>query len=115
MEAFFWNHGSKIIIMNQIRSSEDIIEIPDWSIPNNNNYQILTMRKAVMTHPSISIALQSENIARMLVSPLSFRKYKASAYDLMYMIQPQKFLSYEPVSKNDNNERKLFVPVDDYE
>ncbi len=105
----------EIIIMNQIRSSEDIIEIPDWSIPNNNNYQILTMRKAVMTHPSISIALQSENIARMLVSPLSFRKYKASAYDLMYMIQPQKFLSYEPVSKNDNNERKLFVPVDDYE
>lgn len=105
----------EIIIMNQIRSSEDIIEVPDWSIPNNNNYQILTMRKAVMTHPSISIALQSENIARMLVSPLSFRKYKASAYDLMYMIQPQKFLSYEPVSKDDNNERKLFVPVDDYE
>lgn len=105
----------EIIIMNQIRSSEDIIEMPDWSIPNNNNYQILTMKKAVMTHPSVTVALQSENIARMITSPLSFRKYKPSAHDLIYMIQPQKFLSHEPIVKTENNESKLFVTVNDYD
>ena len=72
----------EIIIMNQIRSSNDIIEMPDWSVPEQTNYQILTLKKSIMTHPSISISLQSEDIARMLYTPLSFRKYKSSAYDL---------------------------------
>lgn len=90
----------EIIIMNQIRDKTDIIEMPDWSVPNQTNYQILTLKKAVMTHPSITIAMQSENIARMLYSPLSFRKHKPSPYDLMYMVQPQKFINNEPVVNN---------------
>ena len=44
--------------------------------------------------------MQSENIARMLYSPLSFRKHKPSPYDLMYMVQPQKFINNEPVVNN---------------
>lgn len=91
----------EIIVMNQIRDKDDILEMPDWSIPNNQNYQILTLKKAVMTHPSISISMQSENIAKMLYNPLTFRKKKASPYDLMYMVQPQKFLKYDPVVKKD--------------
>jgi hypothetical protein len=91
----------EIIIMNQIRDKDDIIEMPDWSIPNQQNYQILTLKKAVMTHPSITIAMQSENIARMLYNPLSFRKHKPSPYDLMYMVQPQKFIHNDPEVKND--------------
>jgi hypothetical protein len=91
----------EIIIMNQIRDKDDIIEMPDWSIPNQQNYQILTLKKAVMTHPSITIAMQSENIARMLYNPLSFRKHKPSPYDLMYMVQPQKFIHNDPEVNND--------------
>ena len=99
----------EIIIMNQIRSNDDIIEMPDWSVPEQTNYQILTLKKSIMTHPSISISLQSEDIARMLYTPLSFRKYKSSAYDLLYMVQPQKFLSEEPIVQTNNNVDKLFV------
>lgn len=102
----------EIIIMNQIRDKNDIIELPDWSVPNQTNYQILTLKKAVMTHPSLSIALQSENIARMLYTPLTFRKRKASAYDLLYMVQPQKFLSSEPVVSKNDAESKLFVKME---
>jgi hypothetical protein len=98
----------EIIIMNQIRSNKDIIEMPDWSVPNQENYQILTLKKAVMTHPSITIAMQSENIARMLYQPLSFRKSKPSSYDLMYMVQPQKYIKYDPEVSVDNSD-KLFV------
>lgn len=99
----------EIIIMNQIRDKKDIIEMPDWSIPNQTNYQILTLKKAVMTHPSISIAMQSENIAKMLHSPLSLRKHKPSPYDLMYMVQPQKFLHEDPVINAKDYSDKLFV------
>jgi hypothetical protein len=98
----------EIIIMNQIRSREDIIEMPDWSVPNQKDYQVLTLKKAVMTHPSITIAMQSENIARMLHTPLSFRKYKASPYDLMYMTQPQKFINNDPIVNNDDDMSELF-------
>ena len=45
--------------------------------------------------------MQSENIAKMLYNPLTFRKKKASPYDLMYMVQPQKFLKHDPVIKKD--------------
>ena len=99
----------EIIIMNQIRDKKDIIEMPDWSVPNQTNYQILTLKKAVMTHPSISIAMQSENIAKMLHSPLSLRKHKPSPYDLMYMVQPQKFLHEDPVINAKDYSDKLFV------
>lgn len=99
----------EIIIMNQIRDKKDIIDMPDWSIPNQTNYQILTLKKAVMTHPSISIAMQSENIAKMLHSPLSLRKHKPSPYDLMYMVQPQKFLHEDPVINAKDYSDKLFV------
>ncbi len=103
----------EIIIMNQIRSSEDIIEMPDWSVPEQSNYQVLTLKKAIMTHPSISISLQSEDIARMLHSPLSFRKHEPSAYDLLYMVQPQKFLSSEPIVMSESNEDKIFTYIGD--
>lgn len=102
----------EIIIMNQIRSGSDIIELPDWSIPNQSNYQVLTLKKAIMTHPSISISLQSEDIARMFYSPVSFRKHEPSAYDLLYMTQPQKFLSHEPVVKSGDAD-KLFTYMGD--
>lgn len=82
----------EIIIMNQIRSRDNIIEVPDWSAPNQENYQVLTLKKAIETHPSISISMQSESIAKMLYSPLSLKKTKPSTYDLFYMVQPQVYL-----------------------
>ena len=104
----------EIIIMNQIRDKNDIIEMPDWSVPNQHNYQILTLKKAVMTHPSITISMQSEDIARMLYSPLSFRKHKPSPYDLMYMVQPQKFIKNEPeVKANPDKMDALFKYMGD--
>lgn len=98
----------EIIIMNQIRSGDSIIEIPDWSVPEQENYQVLTLKKAISTHPSITVALQSEDIARMLYTPLSLKKHEPSAYDLLYMVQPQKFLAEEPLLDTASNADKLF-------
>ena len=99
----------EIIIMNQIRDKDDIIAMPDWSIPNQDNYQILTMKKAVSTNPSIAISLQSEDISRMLYAPLSFKKTKPSSYDVLYMVQPQRYMAEDPeVLSTESNFDKLF-------
>lgn len=103
----------EVIIMNQLRSIDNIIEVPDWSIPDNQKYKILTLKKAVATHPSISISLQSEDIARMLYSPLSFKKHEPSGYDLLYMVQPQKFLANEPVVQSQGTSDELFKYMGD--
>lgn len=99
----------EIIIMNQIRSAENIIDVPDWSVPNQQNYTILTLKKAIQTHPSISIALQSQDIARMLYSPLSYKKSEPSGYDLLYMVQPQKFLAENPIVEKEGKPNELFT------
>lgn len=103
----------EVIIMNQIRSKDNILEVPDWSVPNQENYRILTMKKAVLNHPSISISLQSEDIARMLYYPLSFEKKEPSPYDLLYMVQPQNFLSQDPIIQSEVNQNKLFKFIED--
>ena len=99
----------EIIIMNQMRSAENIIDVPDWSVPNQQNYTILTLKKAIQTHPSISIALQSQDIARMLYSPLSYKKSEPSGYDLLYMVQPQKFLAENPIVEKEGKPNELFT------
>lgn len=87
---------SEIIIMNQIRSSDDILTTPDWDIPNQTNYQVLTLRRALETNPSITVSLQFDNIAKTLYNPLSFKKKKPSRYDLFHHVQPQKFIASTP-------------------
>lgn len=86
---------AEILIMNQIRDSEDILEMPDWDYPNNENYQVITLRKALVTNPSIAISMQFDNIAKTLYNPLSFKKHKPSQLDLFYNVNPQRYIKQE--------------------
>lgn len=86
---------AEIIIMNQIRDKDDILSKPNWDVPDNPNYQVLTLRRALTCHPSITITLQFDNIAKTLYNPLSFKKKAPSQYDLLYCTQPQKLIHDE--------------------
>lgn len=96
-----------IILANQIRDKDDILSKPDWDCPNNQNYRILTLRKSLETNPSITVSCQSDNIAKTLYNPLSFKKTKPSVMDLFYHVQPQKFLSSDP--EKDAERVRLFT------
>lgn len=96
----------EVIIMNQIRDKDNILIMPDWGVTNQEDYQILTLQKALATHPSITISMQSKDIARMLYDPLSLKKTKASSYDLIYMLQPQRYLKEDAMKKISDD--KLF-------
>lgn len=93
---------AEILIMNQIRDKDDILEMPEWDYPNNNNYQVLTLRRSLETNPSIAISMQFDNIAKTLYTPLSFKKTKPSQLDLFYHTNPQNYIKQEipdPVEK----------------
>lgn len=102
---------AEVLIMNQIRDKEDVLALPDWDIPNNENYQVLTLRRALTCNPSITVTCQFDNIAKTLYTPLSFKKRKASRLDLFYHVQPQVFIKNEV--PNDTNKRKnIFETVE---
>ena len=101
----------EVILMNQIRSKSNILETPDWDIPGNEDYQILTLNRALSNNPSITVSLQFNNIAKTLYTPLSFKKNKASQIDLYYHLQPQNYIKSEV--EEDHGPVSPFTKVDD--
>ena len=86
----------EVLLMNQIRALEDILELPDWT-NENEPYQILTLSESLNNNRSISVRLQASKIARALTHPHNRRLTKPSNMDLFYMEQPQKFMTDEYV------------------
>lgn len=85
------SHAS-VIISNLIRDKDDILDTPNWSVPNQTNYQILPLSAALANHPSVTISLMYQGISRMLVTPTTYKKHKPSRMDLFFMEKPQQFL-----------------------
>lgn len=82
----------EVILMNQIRSVDDILEKPRWEYPNEE-YQILTMKQSLDKNPSIVISLLNEKLEKMFYMPLTYKKHSPSFIDLFFMEQPQKFVN----------------------
>lgn len=95
----------EMILSNQIRSSDDILDKPDWRNPNEP-YQILTLNKALTDNPSITVSLSYQKINRALYNPLTYRKNKPSFMDLFFMKQPQKIIRNIDEPKKETNTEK---------
>lgn len=87
----------EVLLMNQIRAIDDDLELPNWSIPNQQ-YQILPLEKSLSNNRSITVRLQSNKIAKALANPQNERIFKPSMTDLYYMEQPQEYISEEIIS-----------------
>ena len=80
------------MIANQIRDDEDVLENADWSLANEH-YRILSLSHALEWNPSVTVSLNYQNIAKMFYTPMTYRKHRASIYDLVCMEQPQIYLN----------------------
>lgn len=80
-----------ILLMNQIRSKDDILTTPKWDYPDSE-YQILTLNEALTNNPAILVSLSYQKIARIFYSPLTYRKNKPSFMDLFFMERPQRVI-----------------------
>lgn len=103
------SHAS-VILSNLFRMKTDILETPDWSVPNQTNYQILPLSAALVNNPSVSVTLQYQGIARTLVAPITFKKRKPSRLDMYFMKQPQVFLKDEHDSYVERKENGMIRP-----
>ena len=81
----------EVILSNQLRDAENILECPDWSV-YDAPYQILTLNGALTNHPSVVVTLMYQRLSKTLYTPLTFKKNKPSFLDLFFMVKPQDYL-----------------------
>lgn len=110
----------EVIVMNQIRALENVLEKPNWLIPGAE-YQILTMKQALEKNPSVIISLLNEKLEKMFYMPLTFKKTAPSFVDLFFMEQPQAYINnthmvdgtveYKDFGADDGINKKLVNPI----
>ena len=81
----------EVILSNQIRDKDDILEMPNWEYLSES-YQVLTLNHALSNSPSVTKRLSYQNIARAFFSPGTFKANKASCIDLLFMKKPQLYI-----------------------
>ena len=82
----------EVILSNQIRAVDDILLKPDWS-NINEDCSVLTLNKALTDNPSVTTSLSYQKLSKAMYNPLTYKKNKASFLDLLFMKQPQQFMS----------------------
>lgn len=103
----------EIILMNQLRAIDDILEKPQWEYANETA-RVISLNKALTNNPSITNSLSYQRIAKALYNPLTFRKDKPSFMDLFFMEQPQEYMNsvdIKPAKKPTDIETNLIEPV----
>ena len=87
----------EVLLMNQIRAADDLLEKPDWTIPNAP-YQMITLSKSLAENQSIAVRLQSNKVSKALNNPMNNKISKPAMCDIFYMEQPQEYLNEKIVS-----------------
>ena len=104
----------EVILSNQIRNVDDILEKPQWEFPNEP-YEILTLNKALTNNPSIVVSLLYQRLSRLLYNPLTFRKDAPSFMDLFFMEKPQEYLNsavITPGVKDTMRDENMINPIE---
>jgi len=103
----------EIILMNQIRKIDDMLESPDWTIPNES-YKLLTLTKSLQLNKRMTVRLEGANIAKAFLDPDADKIKECSINDLYFIEQPQEYLTndnivsddYEMINDVENNLRE---------
>lgn len=92
----------EVLLANQIRNADDIIDMPNWENPNEQ-YQILTLNEALTNNPRITVRLDYTKISKTLFNPSSFKIKKPSTIDLYFMEKPQEFINNGDIISEEKN------------
>lgn len=99
----------EVILSNQIRSVDDILDRPYWE-HENEPYQLLTLDQALTANVSIIVSMLYQKLSRLFINPLSFRKNGPSFLDMLFMKSPQTGSDY--IIKDDRIKKpKRFNPI----
>ena len=92
----------EILLANQIRNGEDILDKPYWEY-ENASYNILTLNESLTYNPSVTIRLEYSKISKTLFNPSTFKISKPSNMDLFFMEKPQEFINNSDVITDNDN------------
>lgn len=99
----------EVILMNQLRSVDDILAMPDWS-SESEECRVLTLNQALNNNPSITVSMQYK-LSNVYYNPISFKKHKASYIDLLFMEKPQEFFQNSGLYKEPKQEPYKKKPI----
>lgn len=91
----------EVILCNQIRDKDDILEMPNWDF-KEESYQMLTLDHALINSPSVTKRLSYQNIARSFFTPGTYKARKASSIDLLFMKQPQLYIDESKIDTSND-------------
>ncbi len=101
----------EVLMHNQIRSADNILERPQWEYPNEK-YELVSLNKALTNNPSVTISISYQKVSKLLYNPLTFKKNKPSFMDLFFMERPQKYIrNLEESEVYDLNDDGLIDPL----
>lgn len=100
---------SQVLLMNQIRAKDHIHHKPQFEYPNQQNYQLITLKKALESNPSVTVSLMFQNIKRILSDPMTFEKTAPAISDLFFMTKPQEYLSDEYVIRSEKQSPEVLI------
>ncbi len=90
----------EVLLMNQMRDFEDILQLPDWTVENQLS-RLLTLSDSLSNNLSVCIRMQNNKIDKAMINPDLRRIDKPSNMDVYYMIQPQEYLSNKDLIDED--------------
>lgn len=93
----------EIIIMNQMRAYDDILERPDWTV-TDAPYQIIRLDESLTNNMSISVRLQSSKLKKTFINHANRKLHKPSNMDIYGMVQPQNFMNRDILDTKANSE-----------
>ena len=78
---------TEVVMSGLVRSRADILKTPNFmKYDALNDVNILTIDKALMTHPSLSVSFSHEMLDSQMTTPLSYRKKTESFMDDYYRL-----------------------------
>lgn len=83
---------AEIVCRNLLRSTKDILQRPDFS-KKDEKYEILTLQRALMKNPSPIITLSYERLDDQLKNALTYRKFKPSILDKLFMKKYKQYFN----------------------
>ena len=82
----------EVILANQMRDGENELEFPDWGVPDQTNYQIVTLNNSLIRSPFLMTRLLYSKPHKVLIDPTTYMINKPSDNDMFAMPNPMEFI-----------------------
>lgn len=94
----------EVILANQLADKDNPLEFPDWTVPNQENYQILTLNTSLMESRYLMTRLLYNKTGKVLINPSTYKVSSPSDSDVYAIVNAPDYLNNSSIHTGmDNN------------